>query len=338
MPRTALYPVPKKIRRFCALQLNEKQYYSPTGPLVTQPAFAGIKKQGKIYDVEGKWSQLNVKGISLSYILIREKTKNKLRTRKVLLTNRELRGLAEHFELPPRVLAGAFFRRPAGHSLNESGGKLPLKPSWSELLDPRWKEAFLRWIVGKGEMPTPSAFAWEIFLKNHITFPALPSLLPFKIGVYQVIKGKFVLSEVGGQPHGSFHYRKNRLAMYELRQDKVRKVGHSRKDWGTFNPGALLELLGPKPGSGEYCFVKKAMSKGISLGNIKGETFIIAPTAERPLTPGKFYFIKVIRHDSALEIECYKISKRKTLYGVANIDLIEGLPTRWSILMKTPEK
>ncbi|MEE8638716.1 MAG: hypothetical protein V3T21_06740, partial [Candidatus Margulisiibacteriota bacterium] len=201
-----------------------------------------------------------------------------------------------------------------------------------------WRAAFLKWIVGKGKMPTPSEFAWEIFLKNHITFPALPPLLPFKIGVYKVIKGKFEISEVGGLPHGSFHYRKNRLAMYELGLDKVRKVGHSRKDWGTFNPGALMALLGPKPRSREYSFVRKAGKKGLSLGNIKRETFIIAPTAERPLTKGEFYFIKVIRHNSALEIKCYKISKRKTLYGIANIDLFEGFPTRWSILMKMPKK
>ncbi|MEE8637491.1 MAG: hypothetical protein V3T21_00440, partial [Candidatus Margulisiibacteriota bacterium] len=131
MPRIALYPVPNKIRRFCALRLNEKQYYSPIGPLVTQQAFIEIKKKGEIYDVDGKWSQLNVKGISLPFVFIREKTRNKIGARKVLLTNRELQALAKHFELPPRVLAGAFFRRPAGHIIKEAGGELPLKPSWS---------------------------------------------------------------------------------------------------------------------------------------------------------------------------------------------------------------
>ncbi|MEE8638715.1 MAG: hypothetical protein V3T21_06735 [Candidatus Margulisiibacteriota bacterium] len=253
---------------------------------------------------------------------------------RVFIAHEELNGLSNRFGVPPNVLNGSFFMKKDYRAMRS---EVSVKPSWLELLNPEWREAFLKWRVGKGGMPAPSEFEWWVFLNKRLTLPALRQAMHFKAGRKKKSKGMLILSESDKFRYAIFHYSRNRTVKYLIGPDEIRWAGRWNEDGETYNKESFLALLGSKPASIKYSFAKKAMERNmISLGNVDGTTFLLRFSVRVPLIEGNPYFIEVIRVDSFLKIKCYKSPSSKKPCAVGKIKLVGGLPLRWHVTMVLP--
>jgi hypothetical protein len=255
---------------------------------------------------------------------------------RIFIADEELNGLSDRFGVPPHVLSNAFFMR---KDYRVMGSKVLVRPSWLELLNPEWKEAFSKWRIGEGRMPAPSGFEWWIFLNQRLSLPALRQAMHFKPGRKKKFKGRLVLSESGKFRYATFHYSRNRTAKYLIGpEDEIKWVSRWNKDGETYDREHFQALLGPKPDSRKYSCVKKAIKRNmISMGNVDGTTFLLRFTVGVPVIKGDTYSIEVARVDSFLKFKCYKSSCSRKPYAVGKIKLGEGgMPIRWFVSMVPP--
>lgn len=234
MPRTAIYLGARNTKaKHYKLPLNRRLSHYPDGPFITEKICAQLTRRGRIFEVAERGivlrneEQIPQKVAIPPFIFVRSSLKTAIGAFRVFIAQSEINALAKHFDVPSKVLANSFFVRPKGERTYQTSRELHVKPSWSELLDPKWKKAFLDWIAGRGPMPMPSELEWETFSRDSLSFPALRPLVSFKGVRGKKIKGTHVLEEINGKAYASFCYSDKRVSTYLLGPDKIKKVGQT---------------------------------------------------------------------------------------------------------------
>jgi hypothetical protein len=247
----------------------------------------------------------------------------------VLLSDEELTGLGDMFGFNPDkcgALAGAFFEVKEKALIKRLA--FSLRPIWSELLEPQWRDQFLSWIAGEGDRPDPAEFDWKTSLPGFLTFPALLPQVNFSPANRRTISGKMLLREDNGFFRAYFYYY-DKFSVYRLSQDSVEFLESGKIDSGdTYSKNSFLELLGLRPKRTTYDFFrtlrKMTSRKVFSLGNIMGEPTGIHANKHCRLKVGTRYHIRVQRDGDWLRIRCFTDAKSDQPACFANVLLTNG--------------
>ncbi len=338
MAASILYPVNPATKTAAPfkLQLIGSRGYLSSGVSVTQHAFNLAEFCRVVLEVNEDGILTNQGSVAFPHIYIRVNKKHGPTTILTLVSEKELRQLSEHFQLPSDILAGAFFRRTEKFGATHPNS-ITMKINWSELVDPEWKAAFLAWIAETSVLPSPSVFDWQTLYPGLINFPGLRQMLCFNSHIEGPIRGEFKLKEIGGQRFAYFHYGKNRAAEFRLYSERIEKGTNTITHEGDFVKSSFTALLGSSPSSLIYSFNRATDNRGeISFGNISGATLVIESSESVSLQPGKMYQVKVERNNLLLTFQVFKDPTDKAPFGVATVGLFEGYPSRNRIKLVRP--
>jgi hypothetical protein len=333
MAASALYPLSgiETNKGYFSLSIDRAYSWGSSRIGITPVALKLARQNSKIiFGLERSGVRFENVLMKLPSLFIRTAGKGTSSIFTVLLSPEELSGLGEWFGFKPDksdVLNRAFFEANERRLIIRPS--FSVRPIWSELLDPAWKDKFLAWISKQGRMPSPSEIKWETSLRGFLTFPALLNQVSFSPSRKARVTGKLVLKEENGLIRACFCYD-DKFSVYKLSSDNAEFLenGKMNGDDDTYSKNLFLELLGLKPKRETYDFsrtLKRTTSKQVFyLGNMWGEQKLIYANNQCGLEVGKVYYFRIIREGQWLKIQCFKDAKSDRAVCFANVLLTNG--------------
>jgi hypothetical protein len=247
----------------------------------------------------------------------------------------DLAKLANHFGVTVEAFGGFFFELKPG--TNSNSKNIMIKPVWSELLNPAWRDSFKAWVAGQGSIPTPSRITWSPYGKAFLPMPVSGQMLNFSHAQKEIADSWLCLSTEGTEKIGHFKYKIGSLlhtrtilftpgtASYFTGQGKI-TAGEN------FSSERFTALFGSRKKSQageieEYTFSKRAGREGMPLGNVGGDHFRIVNTRIFNFGSDLFSFrFKRTGDKVAVEVMNPKKNQEVIAAGQLNLDPTCGLP------------
>lgn len=318
---------PKTAAEAYLLKLNSAFYRSKSRVAMSEAAVRSVK--GTIYDVGWKGVQLEDKVMELPFIYLRTSPCNK-----IYVTRDELDEIAERFCIkavknyrPRDILEGAFFVSSSPRSIGTRQIEIMLR--WEELLDPKWRKAFLDWVDGAMVLPKPRIISsWKTLSRGVIPFPAMVDMPEYHPEDRRVVGGRLELkAEVGGC-YAWFHTKKGKVDIYGLSRDK--KTGTDRVEYGgkpfskkeTFNRERFRALFGEKNKRTKYEFSRKASETGLYFTAIQCETLLATGVS---LKAGTLYKVRAERYPNKIKFSMRSVDGNSGMLR-GELALTRGFP------------
>lgn len=326
---------------------------------ITNAAAAQVGGAGRIFDLSPRGVILaDGATVSLHCIKIRTTGEKTGCLHRVYLAQREIIDLSTEFGLigqsgrpEVQVTDQSYFVFLDGRRFDAD--VFNVSPIWHELLEPRWRQAFLAYVhdAVKNPLPDPSRFPWRSFTHDRLTMPALDRILNFRMADKKIVEGELDLSIVDGTARARFVYPGG-ASHYLLKENDIEYLGKSRSNGQSEAAGAraadaaeefdkqiFLKLFGNQPQLSEYSCRREA---GIGRGRIyfmalKKEPFELLPSIDAPWKEGEKIYFTFVRKNSHLLIYCYRDEARQNLFGGVRIALIDGFPNRRGAVIQKPD-
>jgi hypothetical protein len=271
--------------------------------------------------------------IPFPYIYIRITGNRHHGADQVFLTESQLVRLGADFSLPPEVVERSFF----DFQGSLRGNRVGVAPLWHYLLNPEWRDNFLRWVKNPAP-PDPAGLPWQT-MPGYLPFPALVPMAHF---AYEkgIVPGQMDFQSVAGKAFGLFQSGLG-VHSYLLGLDGVRYVVGDQVGRSDFDKKTFAEMLGEKPARTEYSFFKRA-SEGEKV-RFPDELLALAQLASHQfLIKGELYYFRLVRrdHDPYLYLFCHQDESTPRPLAWARLRLTEDgqLPDQTRMIGKKPDE
>lgn len=308
----SIYPIitrPASAAKSFLLRLNPAFYRSESRVAMSEEAVRSVK--GTIYEVGWRGVQLEQSTLPLPFIFLRT-----VPCHKIFVTRGELAEMAEEFGLeakkgcrPRDILEGAFFVNLSARSIGTR--EIEIAPRWEELLDPKWRKAFLDWVDGATALPKPRIIStWKTLPRGAIPFPAMVDMPEYHPENRKAWVGRLELKAEAGGGYAWFYAKKGTVEIYGLSRDK--KTGTDRVEYGgkpfskkeTFNRERFKALFGEK-NNGRYEFTRKASDTGLYFTAIHCETLLATGVS---LKAGILYKVRAVRYPNKIKFSMRSVN------------------------------
>ena len=254
---------------------------------------------------------------------------------RLLVSRSELNDMGKVFRVPADYLDEATFVFEPGNAFK--GRQVFIQPRWEELIDPKWKKSFLRWVAGSRALPDPDSIEnWKTWGNRLISMPGIPQVRDFYNGESCVISGRLTFRSSERRPVAYYDYQEGVTHCYALQHEKkggnysIEYLGTKFKE-ETFERWTFERLLGEKPSLKRYIFTKVAKKTGFHIASTGG--FVLALNAPKDKVKlGEKYTIKAQRKGDIIFLSCF--TSRGELIGKTSVPLVAGMPNCMGVTFK----
>jgi hypothetical protein len=303
---SSTYPLiarPASAAKSYLLRLNPAYYRPVVRVGMSEEAVKSVS--GTIYDVGWGGVQLEQSVQPLPFIYLRTAPCNK-----IFVTRHELAEMAEEFGItaikgyrPREILEGAFFVNTSARSIGTR--ELEIAPRWSELVDPKWRKAFLNWVEGKAGLPKPRVIPfWKTLPRGVLPFPMMVNMPEYRPENKREWEGRMELKAEAGGCYAWFYTKKGKVDIYRLSRDsktdtdQIEYGGKPFSEDETFNRERFRNLFGEDKSKDKYEFTRKASRTGLYLTAIHCETLIATGVS---LKAGTLYKVRAERYPNKIK-------------------------------------
>ena len=341
--------------------LEGREINKDRGLHITAVAAREVQKIGLIHELLPNGVRLADHDETLPSIQVRVTGTGNTKPVTILLAPQEADEIGAAFDLPPRVMAGAYFRFTNTEKFARDLVKVaPDCPVY----EPDWLASLRSWVADPAghSKPDPDHLPGTTLKGRDIFLPGVPDRVYYPGAQGRSLSGEFRLVSVDGSPRMQFvrERRENDVYTYLLRwaQDSIvaecLRLGSATRtstDGETYDKVAAAKLLAPLVGPEGlvYCCSKLAGEAGFtfavqpefgrSAGPVEKQILVLRKSTKIGLPKGRLYFFDFVRKPDALFVAFYAEAARTKMAGWARYNFDGyGLLRSKAVTVQAPEE